>query len=60
MPDPIPSLVPSRLDLLWRILVTVLLLLILAGPGAKTLVALVMPFASFIVPLVHTLLDVPF
>jgi hypothetical protein len=60
MSDPIPSLVPSRLELLWRILVTILLLLILAGPGAKALMAMVMPFASFVAPLVHTLLEVPF
>jgi hypothetical protein len=60
MSDPIPSLVPSRLELLWRILVTILLLLILAGPGAKALMAMVMPFASSVAPLVHTLLEVPF
>jgi hypothetical protein len=60
MSDPVPSLVPSRLDLLWRVLVTILLLLILAGPGAKALMTIVMPFASSIAPLVHTLLEVPF
>jgi hypothetical protein len=52
MSDPIPSLVPSRIELLWRILVTVLLLLILAGPGAKALIAMVMPIASSVAPLV--------
>jgi hypothetical protein len=35
-------------------------LLILAGPGAKALIAMVMPIASSVAPLVHTLLEVPF
>ncbi len=60
MSGPIPSLVLSRRDLLWRIVVTILLLLVLAGPGVKALMAIVMPFAASVAPLVHTLLEVPF
>jgi hypothetical protein len=60
MGDMIRSFVPDWRDFLWRILVTILLLLVLAGPGVKALTRLVMSFASPIVPVIDTLLHVPF
>jgi hypothetical protein len=40
-------------DLLWRILVTIMLLLILAGPGARVLSRLARSSDSAIAPVVH-------
>jgi hypothetical protein len=48
------------MDLLWRILVAVLLLAILAGPGVKVLMQLTMLRDSSFVPTAHTLLAVDF
>lgn len=60
MPDLIPSFVPAWRDLLWRIVVTILLLLVLVGSGAKPLRRLAMYPAWPIVPVVRTLLLAPF
>jgi hypothetical protein len=55
-----PDLAFDPCDLLWRIAVTILLLLILAGPSAKALRRLTMSPASPTVPVTHTLLPVHF